>query len=63
MNNKSRRVWKDTALFYDAQYFRKSTVNSKQNTLGRYFSQGAPENDMFRCDNISTVARCLETIL
>lgn len=37
-------------------------VNSKQNSLGRYFKQGAHENDMLRSDNISTVVRCSETI-
>jgi hypothetical protein len=61
-------MWKNTALFYDAQYvrnlqrIRKPTLNSKQNTLGRYFNQGAPENDMLRSDNISTVVWCLEII-
>ena len=44
------------------QQMTKPTANSKQNTLGRYFNQGAPENDMLRSDNISTVVRCLETI-
>jgi hypothetical protein len=44
------------------QQMRKPTLNSKQNTLGRYFNHGAPENDMLRSDNISADVWCLEII-